>query len=325
MHFSFSANTRRAFTLVELLVVIAIIGVMVGLLLPAVQSAREAARRSSCGNNMRQLGIGMHNYHDTHRVLPPGQFNGVNDYRGEESARLRSVDRLCFFQMILPFIEQAPLYDRWMSASVAPWPYGNDPGLTQLVVNTMLCPSDPSTGHNELGQDGFVGNYTVCFGPRAWGTQYSLVDSDGSTPRGLFYVRSKTGLRDASDGTSNTLMMGEILTVKGGARVPACSQQLDLRGSYWNALHMSVLFSALYPPNTSVPDVLGWGACASLPKAPVTADMSGGMNVSARSMHPGGVHVVLADASVRFISDSINMVTFQALSTRNGGEVLGEF
>ncbi|HWL07525.1 MAG TPA: DUF1559 domain-containing protein [Planctomicrobium sp.] len=331
----FSLRARHGFTLIELLVVIAIIAILVALLLPAVQQAREAARRAQCKNNLKQLGLAMHNYHDTHRVFPPGMFNVINGYGSPYEAAAGTTNRATFFAMILPYIDQGPLYNRWTSSvtqvnggTVYPWT--TDPGLTQVVVRTMLCPSDPSAGHKDHGSNGFCGNYTGCTGAQAWGNQYTTLDAAGDPPQGIFHCRSNSALRDVTDGASNTILMGEILTVSGGTQPPGGScpntNGRDMRGLYWNGVHMTVLFSALYPPNTMIPDVAGYGVCAErLPQAPSRANQSSGMNLSARSMHTGGAHITLADGSVRFVSQNINTSTFNALGTRAMGELVGEF
>jgi len=331
-----SSHTSRnhGFTLIELLVVIAIIAILIALLLPAVQQAREAARRSQCKNNLKQVGLAMHNYHDTHSVFPPGMFNMINAYGPPYEADAGTTNRVTFFAMILPYIEQAPLYNRWTNtfASRSPgatfYPWSVDPALTQVVVSAMLCPSDPSTGHLEHGNNGFCGNYVGCTGSLPWGDRYSTNDSSGTSPKGLFHCRSKTAMRDITDGASNTILMGEILTVKGGT-LPAdgsCTNIKDMRGLYWNGVHMTVLFSAYYSPNPpNVPDTAGYPACAETPQAPSNANQSTGMNLSARSMHTGGAHITLADGSVRFVSNNTNRATFNALGTRASGEIVGEF
>lgn len=319
---------RRGFTLIELLVVIAIIAILIALLLPAVQQAREAARRTECKNKLKQLGLAVHNYAESHKVLPPGMFNTINGYGNAHEIPMGTVNRVTFFAMLLPYIDQAPMYQWWMSgprvngARVNPW---RIPGLTTTIVPLMLCPSDPSAGHL-VPSDGFCGNYLGCGGARDWGARYSVLDSAGQKPGGAFYPLSSTALRDFVDGTSNSVIFGEIITVDAGTAVPACTApDGDLRGLMWNGVHMTSLVTTLYPPNTSVPDVVGYNSCLAIPEAPVTANISGNMNLSVRSFHAGGAQVTLGDGSVRFVSSNIDTATFRSLGTIAGGEVIGEF
>ncbi|MFG0262303.1 MAG: DUF1559 domain-containing protein [Novipirellula sp. JB048] len=157
-------NSRhRGFTLVELLVVIAIIGVLVGLLLPAVQAAREAARRMSCSNNLKQLGLAMHNYHDTHQKFPYG-------YLAESDSQ--TLMRECWYQNLLPFVEQQAYYDQYKNAfatygpSMATQIHQLPAELAGVVIPAFMCPSDPSgPAHGGGGSDrGFQGSYGVCSG-----------------------------------------------------------------------------------------------------------------------------------------------------------------
>ncbi|WP_437222948.1 DUF1559 domain-containing protein [Planctomicrobium sp. SH661] len=318
----------RGFTLIELLVVIAIIAVLIALLLPAVQQAREAARRSQCKNNLKQLGLAMHNYHETHNVFPPGMFNVINGYGPPYEGEAGTTNRVTFMAMILPFIDQSALYQKFASltqsggSTVYPWYV---PGLCDAKIPTMFCPSDPSAGFLDPGGNGIHANYLGCTGARDWGAQYTNTDSTGAVPGGIFHCRSKTALRDVTDGASNTILMGEILTVNGGEAVAACPTNIDLRGLMWNGVHMTALFSTLYPPNPPNADILGYNACSRTPQTPVAANQQEHMNLSARSLHTGGAHVTLADGSVRFISNNTNTGTFNALGTRAGGEVVGEF
>lgn len=318
----------QGFTLIELLVVIAIIAILIALLLPAVQQAREAARRTQCRSNQKQLGLALHNYHDVHRVFPPGMFNAYNAWEAEDS-QLRGSSRVSWFAMILPFIDQAPLYSKWVAEGLnsgSAYNWGNTGG-NKAYVGMMLCPSDPDTGKRP--GDGFAGNYQLCGGSQMWGAQVTtfpaaVLDATGATPGGMFYPRSRTSLRDVTDGTSSTLMASEILIVAdGGPRANSCNADLDFRGLYWNAIHMGVLFVALNTPNTQVEDVIGY-AGISTKAAPVRCDYNNNF-LSARSMHTGGVNVTLGDGSVRFISNNINTGTYQSLGTISKGEVISEF
>ncbi|WP_437185234.1 DUF1559 domain-containing protein [Planctomicrobium sp. SH668] len=321
-------STKPGFTLIELLVVIAIIAVLIALLLPAVQQAREAARRSQCKNNLKQIGLALHNYHDVHRVFPFGMMNSISAW-GPEDGALGSSGRISWFPMALPYLEQSALYNLWVTQSVASntfsawWQSGN----ANKVVQTTLCPSDPYAG-KQTG-DGFAGNYQLCAGSRPWGNQANAaftppLDDLGVTPRGMFYPRSRTAMNHLIDGTTNTLMASEIIIAPDGQDLqPGCSDRRDMRGLYWNAIHMGSLFQAYRTPNSDAPDIVGW-ATTSLPNAKGACADSGGIT-TARSQHVGGVNASLADASVRFISNNIDTATYQSLGTCAGGEVVGEF
>ncbi|QDS88967.1 hypothetical protein EC9_31630 [Rosistilla ulvae] len=289
---------RQAFTLVELLVVIAIIGILVGLLLPAVQAAREAARRMQCSNNLKQIGLALHNYHDTHLKFPFGRIGAT------------TVEQQCALTMLLPYVEQGSLYDQFdfslplMGKSGSTITPNVNTDLITTRLEAFLCPSNP--------QD--EGRYVTSQLPgrdHAWGTHYSPVahsGKDGTSGRstslgvvdsnrdGMFYFNSKTKFRDVTDGTSNTLAFSESVG--------------DAPGS--NDLYAWAMFSG------------GMG-------------VKGGVNVNftdldsfyvandnftgPSSYHPGGCQVLLADGSVRFLTENIPLSILQDLATRGGGEV----
>jgi len=305
-----------AFTLVELLVVIAIIGILVSLLLPAVQSAREAARRMQCGNNIRQLGLALHNYHTANSVFPAGQYIKIDTTTPDNWVRWS------WFAGVLPFIEQQNLADSFAEHLSGPrtgtYSYTDLPNK-EAVVPTFMCPSDPANPKTTNGaaasnQQGFHGNYMLNGGSDF----FNPGGVDGSTQLdGLFYVASQTRIDDIRDGTTNTLLASEIILVKDG---PIGSGEQDIRGRYHNVRHAGALFSTKYPPNTSQPDRHNY--CSNkLPEAPCTPT---GTNVivSARSYHSGGVMCALADGSVRFLSENVDSDTYHALGTRAGGEVI---
>lgn len=315
-------QSRRAFTLVELLVVIAIIGILVALLLPAVQAAREAARRMSCSNNMKQLGLGLHNYHDTREAFPAGQANNI----GADVAR-PGWNRACWWHSVLPFVEQQNLYDvtaTYMSNNAIPHIIfavnnnGNvpsEPGRN-TVVKTFVCPSDgegPKTKTVGGNEQGFHGNYVLCAGSTAYNPSG---DPLGRLNNGTFYPFSDSKFSSVVDGTSNTLFGGEILVVKDtGAH--------DLRGRYWNTWQGNVLFTTLNPPNTLVGDRSNY--CIIALRRPCLALTATLVNQSVRSNHSGGAMFLLGDGSVRFISNNVNLLTYQALGTRGGAEVVSNY
>jgi prepilin-type N-terminal cleavage/methylation domain-containing protein/prepilin-type processing-associated H-X9-DG protein len=229
------SRSRRGFTLVELLVVIAIIGVMVGLLLPAVQAAREAARRMSCGNNFKQLGLGLHNYHAAYNKLPQ-QRGGTYALGGDSNAF-----NLSFLVGVLPFIEQQALWEQvsnpmninrdgsprtpvWPAMGGAPWDAAYRPWATQ--VGSYRCPSDPTEA--PLDRVAFT-NYAACEGDAIFEQHHNGKNDNGTSSgdgtwgaeagnrwaRGTFHGRNFTSFRDILDGLSNTIMCGEIVVGNG--------------------------------------------------------------------------------------------------------------
>ena len=288
---------RFGFTLVELLVVIAIIGILVGLLLPAVQAAREAARRMQCSNNLKQLGIAMHNYHDTNNRLPPAQGG------------------CCWGTWLIPvmsFMEQdnaARLYQNWGGNDPGPR-YGTAPNTTNVTNKrypSFTCPSDsPNTPIGEMTSH----NYAVNFGNVGQGQ--ATIDGIQFLGAPFSPVASKKlGLRDMSDGTSNTLLVSEVRQGKG----------TDLRGfSWWGDASQ---FSAYLGPNSALPDrIYDLYYCKPAPGMPCDVSTSANPGVFAsRSLHTGGVQSTMGDGSVQFYSNSIDIVIWRALASAQGGEV----
>ncbi|MEA1949817.1 MAG: DUF1559 domain-containing protein [Planctomycetota bacterium] len=311
-----SSRGERAFTLVELLVVIAIIGILIALLLPAVQAAREAARRAQCVNHVKQLTLAMHNYHATHNQFPSGQYIYIDSHLPD------NWPRHSWFYSILPYVEQQGIYDTYTEHLQHPTGRHSYTLLPEEVKNsivpTFICPSDPANpkiqnGSHAQNKQGFHGNY-VLNGGNTYFNQGGITQS--TDLNGLFHVFSKTSLRDIQDGTSSTLFAGELILVPDG---PVGSYQEDIRGRYHNVRHAGALFSTLYPPNTSQPD--RFNHCLNkLRAAPCTATGTD-VIVSARSYHPGGVVASMADGSTHFLSDDIDMQVYRALGTRAGGEV----
>jgi len=317
---------RRApgFTLVELLVVIAIIGILVALLLPAIQAAREAARRSQCSNNLKQLGLGLHNYHDTHGVFPPGVIaNGLN-------AGTTYPTNMSWMPLLLPFIEQSALYEQLLPYMVTRASSNFPSALMNSVIPPLMCPSDsaaPKTGevHGEGTppdgsppdyNDGFSGNYLLCNGSQ-WVTQNnnpaSTAAAFGNNMNGMFFYKSRIRMASVKDGTANTVMGAEIITL------PELAGHRDWRGRYYRAEHLSSIFSTYEPPNTTSADWCRTCQAPALREAPCIANTDR-QYLYARSFHPGGVQAVLADASVRFVPNTIDTAVWQALGTREGAE-----
>lgn len=302
----------RGFTLVELLVVIAIIGILVALLLPAIQAARESARRSQCLNNCKQWGLAMHMYHDSKKALPLGSKGpGAKDSKAP---------RQTFVMHLWPYIEETALASANPTNGnfyEAPATIGDSmKGLTGQYVATYYCPSDLSIGADQT--TGYYqrrrGNYVVNWGNYVYGYAAKILDEapfshtrgDRSNPR-------KTDFADITDGTSNTLLISECLR----AWSP---DDNDWRGDIHND-DGEFRFHTKLTPNTSAPDIFegNWFQQTGDPKMPVTA--GGGQVCAARSRHPGGVDAVMCDGSVRFVIDDIGQDVWKAMGSMNGGEV----
>ncbi|PQO39320.1 prepilin-type cleavage/methylation domain-containing protein [Blastopirellula marina] len=325
---------KSGFTLVELLVVIAIIGMLIALLLPAVQQAREAARRMQCTNHLKQIGLALHNYHDTHGNFPYG-------------FRLGNIgNRDCWFQRILPFVEQAALQDVYEECIRTPTASGGNLSggysyvytvpstfkgslLGGAVINIFNCPSEPNSPG--FCRDNQVGNYLLCNGADF----FKRTANPSQSTKGMFYFESSTGFNNLTDGSSNTVMGSEAIIR--GANRPG---HIYDAGGYWQGSnHGEAFFSTQQAPNTSLPDLIvrsdtnnnectsgDWDRVA--PCEDVGYDdnnSSGGYRNSARSYHPGGVNTVMGDASVRFVPETIDLGTWRALGTTGNGEVVGQF
>lgn len=338
LHAMNSTDLRRGFTLVELLVVVAIIALLMGLLLPAVQSAREAARRTQCGNNARQIAIAMLSHHTSMQSFPFGQNYPLRQLGNTQK------DRQCWFHELLPFVEQQPLRDG-LVAHLATGGSGWWTPNRWVPIPTFMCPSDPaspkaitggwseSPGGQPENSQGFHGNYAACSGDTA-NNPNSMADNDpdGIRRSGLFIgspsptAPRRLSLDHCRDGASNTLLVGEIVLkadLNPGSQVSggnSASQQHDNRGRYWNVHFGYSLFSTLHSPNTSVGDRLPW--CVADPAAaPCQALAADNVVLSLRSRHPGGGHGALADGAVRFFTDAIDPVAYRGLGSRAGREL----
>ncbi|WP_425613419.1 DUF1559 domain-containing protein [Anatilimnocola sp. NA78] len=302
-------SSRSGFTLVELLVVIAIIGVLVALLLPAVQAAREAARRSSCSNNLKQLALALHNYHDTVTKFPYGYMEGGNLYK-----------RNCWMQQLLPYFEQRAMYDKYAATNVQ-WIMDVPAAIKDIPVKVMNCPSDPSSSSNPMGANGGLrpdgygsqGNYVGCTG-NGFMLGYTQLN-------GLFYYESANTFGSITDGSSNALAFGEVLIrgKTGGGWGDG--------GSYWGGARWGGYgFTTMEAPNTTIADQVYQCKSTTWKNAPcVSISSTDTQRNSLRSQHPAGVQVALADGSVRMISNTIDIVTYRALGAINDGEVLKDF
>ncbi|MBA4031444.1 MAG: prepilin-type cleavage/methylation domain-containing protein [Planctomyces sp.] len=300
------ASRRTGFTLIELLVVIAIIAVLIALLLPAVQQAREAARRTQCRNNLKQLGLAMHNYHDVAGTLPIGVMRA--------GANLTiTVSGYTWFRRILPHIDQAAIYNAYdQNANY----YSTDPNrtLSQTPIPMLRCPSDTLAAFfTSIPQYNYlvnVGNTNIGKG-NVNGATYSAGPFDFTDTR----EGKAIPFAKISDGLSNTLMMGEI-------RVGTASP--DYRGLVQYGMNASL--TGNLPPNTPIADLVPSGQCVSTVDHPCAIGSNTGYThqLSMRSRHTGGAHALLCDGSVKFLSDNADTNVVRSLSTISGGEVVGE-
>lgn len=337
---------RLAFTLIELLVVIAIIAVLIALLLPAVQQAREAARRSQCKNNMKQLGLAIHNYHDTFGVIPWGEGRtgggGGRRYSG--------------FVGMLPYFDQAPLFNQFAAANFnnVPWDGGFAPNLVQMPV--LLCPSD-STPQGGIGK----ANYAFSRGDSAWDNN-EWAGNGGRGFRGFFASNSyKRSFRDVTDGLSTTIAMSERIIAKGsGNQVSKGGTATGVGGAM--AQTNPSLCTAQVVNKAYTGGVAHWGGTRWTDGAPAFSGVTtiigpnkgsctqGGWDgedgvYEPSSIHVGGVHVLMGDGAVRFVSENISTGNTAApapdgpgqpngpspygvwgsIGSARGGDVSGEF
>ena len=338
----------RGFTLIELLVVIAIIAVLIALLLPAVQQAREAARRSQCRNNLKQIGLALHNYHDTFRTFP----GGLNKQVGTTWSVYASQ-----FAMMLPYLDQANMYNVYDSN--LPWTSQSGVNVASKSVSVFLCPS--ATHSNPIDATiafTLSGGLLPVYNARAIGaTDYILSkgpnDSwclyNSPTPipgsqLGMFDLAHHIQLRDVTDGASNTMAVGEGA---GGGRWTVCTgigctspapSSISTQGwisANFNTKYIANIFGPALPRSTSI-----FGSTIErINKNPITesiygdqssADdnncndsLNGGVSTTSnfRSEHIGGGHFLFADGAVRFISENIDQTQLKQLSTIRGGEV----
>jgi len=325
-------RSPRGFTLIELLVVIAIIAILIALLLPAVQQAREAARRTQCKNNMKHIGLALHNYHDTHSIFP---FSTASDgYSSGNSAPLIKNHR--GWSMLLPYFEQAPLYNQF-DFNVAAGERTTGTGVLQgspNVINRtlvskkldfLLCPSDNgnpiyTAADSTYGISaaaagaGFYGaktTYDFSVQSAAWTTAWV---NQGVTARRLFGKDSNSKLRDMKDGTSNTVAIVETTLEVYDGQTPKwgyashVGMGIDLASTNSRKINDWLCCGWSSPPwqQSNTPGRLGeWG--------------------TAGSTHTGGCHILMGDGAVRFVSENIDNTTRTSLAAIADGAVVGEF
>jgi prepilin-type N-terminal cleavage/methylation domain-containing protein len=344
-----AVSRKRGFTLIELLVVIAIIAILVALLLPAVQSAREAARRTQCKNNLKQLGLALHNYHETVGMLPRYVIGPRIDGNYGDSWRAYGAHA-----MLLPYMDQANLYETTISRAIqenrrAAGDGANSAdqayGLDQVRLPALECPSDPTDF--TLAPT----NYAFCFGPTmGWGVAFDQQS-------GMFNRNRVVAFRDVTDGLANTIAMSEQVTYGSSTNGPKdltrvrnantvrgndgnndawpaeiTEQEVMTWGSgaaavtsingnkvgerWWRGQPGFTGFGTLLTPNSQYPNATFH--CAG-------CNYDGNVLMAARSMHPGGVHALMGDGAARFINDNIDWTTYQALGGRDEGNDTGEF
>ncbi len=313
---------RRGFTLIELLVVIAIIGVLIALLLPAVQAAREAARRSQCVNNLKQIGLAMHNYHSINDKFPAGRPNNTMAAVGSD------FDAHSGFVALLNQIEGGSLYNAW---NFTVW-FGDTnsgsyiadaaPNTTAAFskVNTFLCPSDTSTptinltgtGRNDVPKN-LCTSLAVCsyaFSAGTWGPPNTQGNKDSNNGLAHYNRLGPNGMRDITDGSSNTFAVGE--TVYNDGIYPRISGPNNAANGFFNVWSVNLRWSSTWR-STANP-------LNTLPRTGLFQD--GVTNGAFGSPHTGGGNFLMCDGSVRFIKDSTSLYVYQALSTIAGGETI---
>jgi prepilin-type N-terminal cleavage/methylation domain-containing protein len=321
----FSNTPRRAargFTLIELLVVIAIIAILVALLLPAVQQAREAARRSQCKNNLKQIGLALHNYHDIYNTFPPG-YTARNVTRTDPVTAETGPGYAWSFA-ILPQLEQASLANTIDTELDAVDP--TNLALAQTTtLKAFLCPSDtaPITFDVVDGSGNTItlptSNYPGIFG-------YGSVTMNPGDSTGVFYRNSSIRFRDITDGTSNTICVGERRSehrfVSGAAPIQANSTWYAAIPGVTRPAGMGMMPSATEGPGSMI---LGHvGQTMGMMQMHSNPNQTNHI-VHFSSQHVGGVHFVLCDGSVQFLSENVDYQTFRNLGERADGNVLGEF
>lgn len=311
------AASQKGFTLIELLVVIAIIAVLIALLLPAVQQAREAARRTQCKNNLKQIGLALHNYNDTHNILP-------------SNVKVNGWEAASVTLLFLPYMELGPLYNgvNFSSNQLLSQIIGGK-RLDRHRIPALRCPSDPfEPAGDAAAQTNYVpsqgsqntpgwqncGLYeaTAFTGPNAaWGDTNTINEVSG-----MFGQNQSARFRDATDGLSNTILFLEAL--------PGCNNYTGATGRLGWASNEWQWFTTTVPINFQTCPGVGPGN-ADDPPSSCNSWTQWSTAWGAKSKHVGGVHVLLGDGTVRFLSENMDWRTYQRLGARADGEVVGEF
>jgi prepilin-type N-terminal cleavage/methylation domain-containing protein/prepilin-type processing-associated H-X9-DG protein len=328
-------RNRPAFTLIELLVVIAIIAVLIALLLPAVQAAREAARRSQCINNFKQVGLALHNYHDTQGTFPIGRMGIGYGYGNNVDQR-----RTWAFS-VMPFFEQTQAFNA-INFNL-PFYDSSNTTIIRIAQRVYQCPSDtptiqePDTPYprgkgniaanwgnthyyqNESGRGN--GNYPSDSGGDPFNGPIGVVAFGGAPFQGNY----ANGMRVFTDGTSGTVLCGEVIM-----GYNAGGNLYDHRGDLFNDDYNCTMFMGYTAPNSKVPDAMGgdsngrpWCSYGLAPNVPPCTGGQPAFN-AARSRHSGGINAVFGDGSVRWVKDTVNVTVWRAICTTAGGETISD-
>jgi prepilin-type N-terminal cleavage/methylation domain-containing protein len=337
-------RVKRGFTLIELLVVIAIIAILIALLLPAVQQAREAARRSQCKNNLKQIGTALHNYHETFRIFPPGVINAA--WSGSGGGTTTGSNGLSWVTMTLPYFDQAPLYKKFVTTQH--WMTSNTAQVAEILT-VLRCPSDVSPDQTNsvsvlMGTSNYPGVYGV-------GSPSDPLGSDGTNStlpdfcQGMFGQNSKVKFASIKDGTTNTVMVGErrggrtCTSFTAGSGVSATGATLAAHAgsfcTFWAGIETDLELSTVLGTSTT-----GSPQKSGIPTGSLTIkintktdganntgnlldqdDTTQGFN----SYHTGGAHFLLGDASVKFVTENVDEQTYNEIVRRSDGATTGQF
>lgn len=310
---------NRGFTLIELLVVIAIIAVLIALLLPAVQQAREAARRTQCKNNLKQLGLAIHNYHDTHSCLPIADVNGT-------------VNPISAHARLLPYFDQVNLYN--LIDFNVPYDHANNAVARSKEVPVFRCPSDPTPLPASIG-----GRNNYYWNAGSGIVMYASGATGQPPTNGIIFHNKQFRFSDITDGLSNSGAMAEKLTGDGSNGVSSPKTDTFQPGTYpatpdealqqCNATNVQDLTKQGYS-NVGGPWLQQYHSTNQYnhvlqPNGRSCMFPPGRIATTANSQHTGGVHLLLCDGSVKFMSENIALETWRGLGSINGGEILGEF
>jgi len=310
------ARSRASgFSLIELIMAFAIVGILLSLLMPALQFARESARRAQCQTNLKQFGIAMHAYHGSHQSLPPGHIQ-----YGWPPTTLPPHQRTPWLPHILAELGAQALFNSYnfQLGLVGEGKAGLDANSTVHMsrLALLLCPSDSASqqGFTAWGPPREKGNYAVNWGNTTWWQ----IDLPGNPfLRAPFGTNSSVRLADFADGTNATLLMAELIITKNG----------DFRGEPWNDDGGASQFYTTIPPNSALPDQLGSPWCQPIGNPPCVnvpepRDLA---FTAARSRHSAGVGTLMADGSARFVPNSVNGDLWRALGSLDKGETMGSF
>ncbi len=327
LYMSKSPRRPAGFSLIELLVVIAVISLLVALLIPAVQQAREAARRTSCRNNLKQMGLAVHNYLDTHKVFPKGGYGGgLANPAQYNTANARACRMLSWGTALLPYLDQAPLYQQWNHSQWYLEP-DNQP-LAQTLLPVYLCPSSPlpslrANGDNvaslpQYARTDYSGNYGErsirCHPATNCPNNYADIGDTSGQPRGTMMLQPNAAFKSLSlriqhikDGTSQTILIGEAPNAIHGlwaGHKNVMDQSAPLNGR----LSLTSEFASCVVPSSQAASVGRLGCDVG--------------SQDFHSFHAGGAFFLYCDGSVRFLAESIDLKVFAALLSRQGGEVI---